>query len=130
MVTNRASLSNVVIRLLRIELRRNALLALLPVIALLWLLSPIARHLQPIALWPDRSTDVQSALQALCPFVAGARFRDNGGCSGHCGAAGELTPREVEPGRSGNFGHCTILRHQEENKRSLNVTRIPRLRRL
>lgn len=59
------------IRLLRIELRRNALLILLPVVGLLWLASPIARHLYPIALWPDRSTDVQSALQALAPFSAG-----------------------------------------------------------
>jgi hypothetical protein len=60
-----------VIRLLRIELRHNTLLLLLPVVALLWLSSPIARHLQPMALWPDRSADIQSALQALCPFTAG-----------------------------------------------------------
>jgi hypothetical protein len=60
-----------VIRLLRVELRRNALLVVLPVVALLWLASPIARHLYPIALWPDRSTDIQSALQGLCPFTAG-----------------------------------------------------------
>ncbi len=59
-------------RLLRIELRRNALLPLLPLMALLLWQSPIGRHLQPVALWTDRSSDLQSALQALGPFAAGA----------------------------------------------------------
>ncbi len=59
------------IRLLRIELRRNAALAMVPVYAALWLASPIARHLAPIALWPDRSTDIQSTVFALCPVTAG-----------------------------------------------------------
>lgn len=58
-------------RLLRIELRRNTSFVLLPVVALLWLVSPIARHLEPIALWPDRSVDIQSTALALCPFTAG-----------------------------------------------------------
>ena len=58
-------------RLLRIELRRNASLVLLPVVAVLWLVSPISRHLAPIALWTDRSTDIQSTVVALGPFAAG-----------------------------------------------------------
>jgi len=58
-------------RLLRIELRRNASVALLPVVALLWLVSPITRHLAPIALWTDRSADIQSSILALAPFTAG-----------------------------------------------------------
>ena len=57
--------------LLRIEARRTALLPVLPFSALLLAISPIARHLAPVALWPDRSTDVQGAVQAIGPFVAG-----------------------------------------------------------
>jgi hypothetical protein len=56
--------------LLRIEIRRNALLPLLPVMAVLLWLSPIGRHLQPVALWTDRSTDLQSAIQFIGPFTA------------------------------------------------------------
>src|SRR5882724_8825322 len=37
----------------------------------LLLLSPIARHLTPVALWTSRSNDVQSTVQAIGPFVAG-----------------------------------------------------------
>jgi hypothetical protein len=59
------------IRLVRIELRRNTAVMLLPVVALLWLASPIARHLAPIALWTDRSTDIQSGALAVGPFAAG-----------------------------------------------------------
>ena len=59
-------------RLLRIEVRRNALLPLLPLMAAgLWL-SPIAQNLQPVALWTDRSTDLQSAIQFFGPFTAAA----------------------------------------------------------
>lgn len=63
------------IRLVRIELRRNALPVLpvfLPIMVLVLWLSPISRHLTPVALWPERSTDLQSAIQGLGPFVAGA----------------------------------------------------------
>lgn len=63
------------IRLLRIEVRRNALPVLpvfLPIMVLVLWLSPISRNLTPVALWPDRSTDLQSAIQGLGPFVAGA----------------------------------------------------------
>ncbi len=59
-------------RLLRLEARRSALLPLLPVLVLLLWLSPIAQHLTPTALWPDRSADLQSTIQMLGPFVAGA----------------------------------------------------------
>jgi hypothetical protein len=59
-------------RLLRIETRRNALLPLLPVMAVLLWLSPIGQHLQPVALWTDRSTDLQSAIQFIGPFTAAA----------------------------------------------------------
>lgn len=58
-------------RLLRIELRRNAALVL-PVIAALWLVWPIGPNLIPIALWSDRSTNIQNTVIALGPFAAGA----------------------------------------------------------
>jgi ABC-type transport system involved in multi-copper enzyme maturation permease subunit len=60
------------IALLRIEMRRNVLPVLIPVLGGLVLLSPIARNLTPVALWPDRSTDVQSSIQIFGPFGAGA----------------------------------------------------------
>jgi hypothetical protein len=56
--------------LLRTEIRRGALLPLLPVMAALLWLSPIAQHLRPVALWTDRSTDLQSAIQVIGPFTA------------------------------------------------------------
>ena len=59
-------------RLVRIEVRRSALLPLLPVMAALLWLSPIANHLRPVALWTDRSSDLQSALQFIGPFTAAA----------------------------------------------------------
>lgn len=62
-------------RLWGIELRRNALPVLpvfMPIMVLVLWLSPISRNLTPVALWPDRSTDLQSAVQGLGPFVAGA----------------------------------------------------------
>ena len=68
-------------RLLRIELRRNATLVLLPVIAVAWLIWPISPHLVPIALWGDRSNDIQNTAIALGPFAAGAAawtaYREN-----------------------------------------------------
>ena len=58
--------------LLRIELRRNTVLLLLPVLAALVWFSPTGRHLGTLALWPGRSIDVQSALQGVGPLFAGA----------------------------------------------------------
>lgn len=58
--------------LVRIEVRRNALLPLLPVCLVLLSLTPIAQHLQPVALWTDRSTDLQSSIQLLGPVSAAA----------------------------------------------------------
>lgn len=57
-------------RLLRIELRRNASLVM-PVVAALWLIWPVGPWLVPIALWSDRSTDIQTTAVALGPFAAG-----------------------------------------------------------
>lgn len=59
-------------RLLRIEIRRSALLPLLPVMAALLWLTPVTQHLQPVALWTDRSTGFQSAIQVTGPFTAAA----------------------------------------------------------
>ena len=58
-------------RLLAVEVRRSAMLPMIPALAALLLLSPIARHLTPVALWTSRSNDVQSTVQAIGPFVAG-----------------------------------------------------------
>ncbi|HEY4028119.1 MAG TPA: hypothetical protein VGO86_16950 [Candidatus Dormibacteraeota bacterium] len=57
--------------LLRIEVRRSPALWLLVLMPAILALSPIAQHLTPVALWTDRSTDLQSSLQGLGPFVAG-----------------------------------------------------------
>lgn len=57
--------------LLRIELRRNTVLLLLPVLAALAGLSPAWRHLSALALWPARSIDAQTALQGVAPLFAG-----------------------------------------------------------
>jgi len=57
--------------LLRIELRRNAVLLLLPVMALLVWFSPVRVHLGTLALWPERSIDLQSALQGAAPLFTG-----------------------------------------------------------
>jgi hypothetical protein len=59
-------------RLLRIEARRNVLLALSPLLLLLVAASPVGRHLAPVALWPDRSIGPQNILQGIGPFVAGS----------------------------------------------------------
>jgi hypothetical protein len=58
-------------RLLRIEARRNALPPLLPVCLVLLWLTPIAQHLEPVALWNDRSADLQGAVRMIGPFAAG-----------------------------------------------------------
>lgn len=58
-------------RLLAIEARRSAMPPMIPVLAVLLVLSPIARHLTPVALWTSRSNDVQSGVQAIGPFVTG-----------------------------------------------------------
>jgi len=58
-------------RLLTIEARRSAMLPMIPVLAVLLVLSPIARHLTPVALWTSRSNDVQSSVQAIGPFISG-----------------------------------------------------------
>jgi len=57
--------------ILRIEARRNALLLLLPVSALLLWFS-INHQFGSLALWTARSAAVQSSLQGLAPFVVGA----------------------------------------------------------
>lgn len=57
-------------RLLRIEARRNTLLPLLPLCVVLLYLTPLAQHLEPVALWTDRSTDLQSAVLTFAPFTA------------------------------------------------------------
>jgi hypothetical protein len=62
-------------RLLRIEIRRSALLPLLPVMAAALWFTPLIqhlRHLGPVALWIDRSTELQSAIQIIGPFTAAA----------------------------------------------------------
>ncbi len=58
--------------LLRIELRRNTVVLLLPVLAALVWFSPTGRHLGTLALWPDRGIDLQNALQGMGPLFAGA----------------------------------------------------------
>ncbi len=58
--------------MLRIELRRNTVLLLLPAMAVLFWFSPTQRHLSALALWPDRSIDMQTALQGVGPLFAGA----------------------------------------------------------
>jgi hypothetical protein len=59
-------------RLFRIELRRNATWALLPLLGgLLWLASPYGRALKaPVVLWSSRSVAMQGTLQVLGPFAA------------------------------------------------------------
>jgi hypothetical protein len=59
-------------RLLRIEVRRSTLIPLLPVMAAVLCLTPIMQNLRPVALWTDRSSDLQGAIQAIGPFTAAA----------------------------------------------------------
>ncbi|WP_405658009.1 hypothetical protein [Streptomyces sp. NBC_00079] len=58
--------------LVRLETRRNVLLPLLPVLALLLWLSPYGLDLDAMALWPRRAGDLQAAVQGLGPLTAGA----------------------------------------------------------
>ena len=57
---------------LRIEVRRNPAPLLLPLLAALLAITPLAHDLTPVALWLDRSVDVESSLQLIGPFAAGA----------------------------------------------------------
>jgi hypothetical protein len=58
------------IRLLRIEARHNPAPLVLPLLALLLWLTPLAQNLRPVGLWLDRSVDVESTLNLLGPFAA------------------------------------------------------------
>jgi hypothetical protein len=58
--------------LLRIEARHNPTPLVLPLLALMLWLTPIAQDLTPVALWLDRSVDVESTLHLLGPFAAAA----------------------------------------------------------
>jgi hypothetical protein len=58
--------------LLRIEARRNPAPLVLPLLAALLAITPLAHDLTPVALWLDRSVDVESSLQLIGPFAAGA----------------------------------------------------------
>src|SRR5215469_7055067 len=60
------------IGLLRIELRRNPAPLVLPLLALLLFLTPLAQNLSPVALWLDRSVDLESSIMLLGPFAAAA----------------------------------------------------------
>jgi hypothetical protein len=57
--------------LLRIEARRNPAPLVLPLLAALLAITPLAHELTPVALWLDRSADVESSLQLIGPFAAG-----------------------------------------------------------
>lgn len=59
------------IRLLRIEARHNAVPWVLPLLAVLLGITPLARNLTPVALWLDRSVDVAGSVQLVGPFAAG-----------------------------------------------------------
>jgi hypothetical protein len=60
-------------RLFRLELRRNAMWLMLPLIAvLMWFASPYGRVMKaPLVLWSSRSLAMQGSLQVIGPFVAG-----------------------------------------------------------
>jgi hypothetical protein len=59
------------IRLLRIEARHSATPWVLPLLAVLLGITPLARNLTPVALWLDRSVDVAGSVQLVGPFAAG-----------------------------------------------------------
>jgi hypothetical protein len=56
---------------LTLEARRSAAVPLLPLLLAVCALLPMARHLQPVALWPTRMLDLQFTLQILGPFAGG-----------------------------------------------------------
>ena len=58
--------------LLRIEARRNPAPLVLPLLALLLWLTPLAQNTRPVALWLDRSVDVGASVELLGPFAAAA----------------------------------------------------------
>jgi hypothetical protein len=60
------------IRLLRIEARHNPAPLVLPLLAILLGITPLAQDLTPVALWLDRSADVEGSIQLIGPFAAGA----------------------------------------------------------
>lgn len=56
--------------LLRIEARRNPAPLVLPLLALLLWITPLGQDLSPVALWLDRSVDVEGSIQLVGPFAA------------------------------------------------------------
>ncbi len=56
---------------LTLEARRSPAVPLLPLLVAVCALLPMARHLQPVALWPTRMLDLQFTLQILGPFAGG-----------------------------------------------------------
>ena len=60
------------IRLMRIEVRHDATPLLLPLLAVLLGITPLAHDLTPVALWLDRSADVEGSVQLAGPLAAGA----------------------------------------------------------
>ena len=58
--------------LLRIEARRNPAPLVLPLLAFLVLLPLLAQNLSPVALWLERSVDVERSIQIAGPFAAAA----------------------------------------------------------
>src|SRR6266516_792016 len=55
---------------LHIDVLHNPTLLFAPVTILLILLTPLPRNFNPVAIWFDRSADVQSLLTLLGPFAA------------------------------------------------------------
>jgi hypothetical protein len=60
------------IGLLRIEARHNPAPLVLPLLALLLWITPLAQDLTPVGLWLDRSVDVEGSIQLIGPFAAAA----------------------------------------------------------
>jgi hypothetical protein len=58
-------------RLMRLELRHSATPWILPLLAVLLFITPLARNLTPVALWLDRSVDVEGSVQLIGPFAGG-----------------------------------------------------------
>jgi hypothetical protein len=59
------------VKALTLEARRSPAVPLLPLLLAVCTLLPMARHLQPVALWPTRMLDLQFTLQILGPFAGG-----------------------------------------------------------
>jgi hypothetical protein len=60
------------IGLLRIEVRHNPAPLVLPLLAFLLWITPLAQDLAPVGLWLDRSVDVEGSIQLIGPFAAAA----------------------------------------------------------